>query len=168
MSKAIPSENLPEASAPAQETGSPGEASIQSTGDQANGVVETQEIPKQAEETEPVIAPVSLQGAAADSAGDSAEAVEAKTCDDPKPATPQEDDVKSEEGKAADSPKTVAEDDAAQEKVVPVDVSVAVATQSENPEEPAALHSKATEAKGTSKCEGPPLSTHHLSGWFIL
>lgn len=44
------------------------------------------------------------------------------------------------------------------------------ATQNENldQKEPVILLSKAIQSKGTSKCDGPPLSTRHLSGWLLV
>lgn len=217
VSKVITLGNPPETSqVPAQEISSPGKASIQTTGDQANGVAATQ-MTKQTEEL--VATPVSLQEATADPTGDpaglpvprasvpsaeasvaspeepqaeeaaptkegeskepvvaaeesasqkvtSVEAVAEKLPDDPKPSAPKDVSVKTEDVKAADSPKAAVEasPDAAQ------DVNITVVTQNENPhkEEPVALLSKGIQSKGISKCEGPPLSTRHLSGWFIL
>ncbi|XP_044068500.1 nascent polypeptide-associated complex subunit alpha isoform X4 [Siniperca chuatsi] len=228
--KAIPLENPPETSVTVQEIGSPEEASIQTTGDQPNGVAATQETTKQSEEFGLVATPVSQQEATADPAGASAalpvpeesvpsaetpnassegpqadeeaapakeahsqqsvvaaeesasqeveqipvkakasgdepETVAEKIPDDPKPSAP-------EDGKSNDSSNTVVKDqrnlclDTAQDEVLPGDVNVDVATQNENPdkEEPVRLLSKAIQSKGTSKCEGPPLSTRHLSG----
>lgn len=90
---------------------------------------------------------------------------------DPKPCAPEDVCVNGKDEKA----KAVVEDqgvlclEAAQDVVLPGDTNVDVATQNENPdkEEPVKLLSKAIQSKGTSKCEGPPLSTRHLSGWFI-
>ncbi|XP_027133020.1 nascent polypeptide-associated complex subunit alpha isoform X3 [Larimichthys crocea] len=213
VSKVITLGNPPETSqVPAQEISSPGKASIQTTGDQANGVAATQ-MTKQTEEL--VATPVSLQEATADPTGDpaglpvprasvpsaeasvaspeepqaeeaaptkegeskepvvaaeesasqkvtSVEAVAEKLPDDPKPSAPKDVSVKTEDVKAADSPKAAVEasPDAAQ------DVNITVVTQNENPhkEEPVALLSKGIQSKGISKCEGPPLSTRHLSG----
>lgn len=240
VSKAIPLENPPETSGPAQEIGGPEEASIQTNSEQPNGVAATQEMTKQTEETGLVTTPVSVQEAAANPAGDSADlpvpkesvpsaetpiassegpqvdkeasptkeaqsqesvaaeesahqeveqnSVEArasgdeprlvaeKILDDPKPSAPEDISVNSEDGKATDSPEAAVADsrnlcqEAVQEEVSSGDVNVNVATQNENPdkEEPVPLVSKAIQSKETSKCEGPPLSTHHLSGWFIL
>lgn len=241
VSKAIPLENPPETPGPAQEIGGPEEASIQTNSEQPNGVAATQEMTKQTEEIGLVTTPVSVQEAAANPAGDSADlpvpeesvpsaetpiassegpqvdkeasptkeaqsqesvvaaeesahqeveqnSVEArpsgdeprlvaeKILDDPKPSAPEDVSVNSEDGKAADSSETAVADsrnlcqEAVQEEVSPGDVNVNVATQNQNPdkEEPVPLVSKAIQSKGTSKCEGPPLSTHHLSGWFIL
>ncbi|XP_059189099.1 nascent polypeptide-associated complex subunit alpha isoform X2 [Centropristis striata] len=69
VSKAIPLENPPEASVPAQEIGSPEEASIQTTGDQANGVAATQEMTEQTEETGLTATPDAQQEPTADPAG---------------------------------------------------------------------------------------------------
>lgn len=261
VSKEIPLESRPETSVPAQERGSPEEASIQTSGDKPNGEAATQELTGQTEEIGLVGTPVSQQEATADPAeasaalpvpeesvpsaetpiassegpqadkeaaqpqeaqtqesvvvtaeesasqevkqisveanapgdepdavaekspddpkpsapGDEPEAVAEKSLDDPKPSASEDVIVNNEEGKATDSPKMAVEGpvlclDAAQDEVLPGDVNVDVATQKENPdkEEPVILLSKAIQSKGTSKSEGPPLSTHHLSGWFIL
>ncbi|XP_076596945.1 uncharacterized protein LOC143326845 [Chaetodon auriga] len=236
VSKAIPLENPPETSGPAQEIGGPEEASAQTNSEQPNGVAATQEMTKQTEEIGLVTTPVSVQEAAANPAGDSADlpvpeesvpsaetpiassegpqvdkeasptkgaqsqksvvaaeesahqeveqnSVEArasgdeprlvaeKILDDPKPSAPEDIGVYSEVGKATDSPETAVADsrnlcqEAVKEEVSPGDVNVNVAPQNENPdkEEPIPLVSKAIQSKGNSKCEGPPLSTHHLS-----
>ncbi|XP_078111563.1 nascent polypeptide-associated complex subunit alpha isoform X1 [Sander vitreus] len=67
-SKAIPLENPPETSVPAQEIVSPEEASIQTTGDQANGVAAGQ-MTMQTKETGLAATSVSEQEATADPAG---------------------------------------------------------------------------------------------------
>ncbi|XP_044208244.1 nascent polypeptide-associated complex subunit alpha isoform X2 [Thunnus albacares] len=232
VNKAIPLENPPETSIPAQEIGSPEETSIQATADQPNGVAAAQDMTKQSEETGLEATPVSPQGATADPAADlpvpeetvpSAEApvsssephiqevaappeevqnqesavaaeepasqevtqisvkeeatgeepaaVAEKIPDDPKPSASEDVSANIEDGKTTDAPKTAEEcqknlcPDAAHE-VLPGDVNVDVATQNENVDkkEPVILLSKAIQSKGTSKCEGPPLSTRHLSG----
>lgn len=107
--------------------------------------------------------------------GDKPEAVPEKNCD-PKHCAAEDIAVASEDGKANDSPKAALEDPSnveqapAQDGLMPGDVNVNVATQKESPavEEPVTLLSKASQSKGTSKCDGPPLSTRPLSGWFIL
>lgn len=225
VNKAVPLENPPETCGPAQETGCPEEASIQTNSEHPNGVAATQEVTKQTEEVGLVTTPVSVQEAAADPAGDSADlpvpeeslpsaetpiaspeepqadkeaspTIDAQ-CEesvvaeaqapgdeprviaeeiDPKPSAPEDVRVNSDDGKATDSPETAVADsrnlcqNTAQDEVLPGDVNVDVDTQNENPDkkEPAPLLSKAIQSKGTSKCEGPPLSTRHLSGWFIL
>ncbi|XP_035513137.1 nascent polypeptide-associated complex subunit alpha isoform X3 [Morone saxatilis] len=102
----------------------------------------------------------------AKTSGDEPEAVAEKVLDDPKPSAPEDVSVKSEAGKATESPKTAVDD----AKNLNVDdaknLNVDLPTQKESPdkEEPVILLSKAIQSKGTSKCEGPPLSTHHLSG----
>lgn len=82
-----------------------------------------------------------------------------------------------EDLKMSDALKTAAEGfqnpslDDAQDEVLPVDVNVSVDTQNENldKKEPVILLSKAIQSKGmTSKCEAPPTSTRHLSGWFMF
>ncbi|TDH10317.1 hypothetical protein EPR50_G00074040 [Perca flavescens] len=72
VSKAIPLENPPETSVPAQEIVSPEEASIQMSGDQANGVAAGQ-MTMQTKETGLAATPVSQQEATADPAGASAD-----------------------------------------------------------------------------------------------
>ncbi|XP_069579021.1 nascent polypeptide-associated complex subunit alpha isoform X1 [Brachyistius frenatus] len=90
--------------------------------------------------------------------------------DDPKLSGSEDINAKSEDEKTSDAAKTVAEGnlhlDAAEDKVLPGDVKVHVATQNENPDkkEPVILLSKAIQSKGTAKCEAPPISTRHLSG----
>ncbi len=73
VSKAVPRENPPETSDPAQEIGSPEKASIQTTSDQPNGVAATQEKNDQTEEIGLVAAPASQQEATIDPVGDSAD-----------------------------------------------------------------------------------------------
>merc|ERR1712035_7002 len=267
VSKAVPLENPPETTVPAQEISAPEEATIQTTCDQPNGVAATQEMTEKTEETGLVATPVSQQDATADPAGDSAglpvpeasvpsaetaitsteepqaeeaapteeaksqesvvvaaqepdsqevaaaqesasqevaatqesaiqevaveeavsplveqtsveakapvdesEAVAEQTPDDPKPSAPEDLSVNGEDEKATESPKT--EDpsnpclEAVKDEVSPGDVNVDVATQNETPdkEEPVKLLSKAIQSKETSKCDGPPLTTRHLSG----
>uniref|UniRef100_A0A8P4G8B5 NAC-A/B domain-containing protein n=1 Tax=Dicentrarchus labrax TaxID=13489 RepID=A0A8P4G8B5_DICLA len=94
----------------------------------------------------------------AKTSGDEPEAVAEKVLDDPKPCAPEDVSLRSEAGKATESPKTAVED--------AKNLNVNLPTQKESPdkEEPVILLSKAIQSKGTSKCEGPTLSTHHLSG----
>ena len=301
VSKAIPSENPPESSAPAQDTSSPEESNIQTTTDQPNGVDATQEMAKQTEEIRSVETAVLQQEVTADPAGATADlpvpeeavpsaetptastegpkageeaaptteakseeavgtaaetpvasseepqvgeeasstteaqsgepavaiavvssegpqageevaptteaqsqepvvapeespnqevkptSVESKATgdelkevaeknDDPNPSPPKDVIVNSEDGKSNDSLKPAVEDstslclEAVQDDVLPNSAIVDVATQNEIPEkeEPVPLISKAIQSKGTSKSEAPLLSTHHLSGWFVL
>lgn len=272
VSKAIPSENPPESSAPAQDTNSPEEINIQTTIDQPNGVDATQEMAKQTEEIGSVETAVLQQEVTADPAGDTADlpvpdeavpsvetptasregpkageeaastteakseeavataaetpvvssegpqageeatptteaqseepvvapeespnqevepiSVESKATgdeleavaekiDDPNPSPPEDVIVNSEDGKSTDSPKPAIEEstnlclDTVQDDVLPNSTIVDVATPNEIPEkeEPVPLISKAIQSKGTSKSEAPLLSTHHLSGWFVL
>nr|XP_046251937.1 nascent polypeptide-associated complex subunit alpha, muscle-specific form isoform X1 [Scatophagus argus] len=99
--------------------------------------------------------------------GDEPGAVSEKNPDAPKP---KDVSMSNEDGKISDSPKSAIEDPsnicADTAEVLPGSVNVSVATQNENldKEEPVTLLSKAIQSKGTSKCEGPPLSTRHLSG----
>lgn len=107
---------------------------------------------------------------------DKSRAVAEKIPHDPKHCLPKDVSVTAEDGKATDSPKTAIEDPRnlglgpAQDELLPGDLNVNVAIQNEIPEkeEPVALLSKAIQSKGASKCEGPPLSTRPLSGWFIF
>lgn len=108
--------------------------------------------------------------------GDKPEAVPEKNSFDPKHCAAEDIAVASEDGKANDSAKAPLEDpsnleqDPAQDGLLPGDVNVNVATQKESPakEESVPLLSKANQSKGTSKCDGPPLSTRPLSGWSIF
>ncbi|KAM6928683.1 nascent polypeptide-associated complex subunit alpha isoform 4-T4 [Lycodopsis pacificus] len=73
VSKTIPLENPPETSVPAQEADSPEEASVQTTGDQANGVAATEEKTELTEGTELAATPDPQQPKTADPAGASAD-----------------------------------------------------------------------------------------------
>lgn len=241
VGKPVPLENDPE-------TGSPEEASIQTTVDQANGVAatqETQKVTEQTDETGLAETPVTQQEATADPAeaateapadlpvpeesvpsaetpsapseephaleeaaltaevlsqeavvcaeetvsqeveqisveaevsGDKPDAVAEEIPSDLKPSAPEDVSVNSEDVTTTDAPKTEEEDsknlsqDAPQEEALPGDVNVDVATQNEDPDikEAVTLVSKAIQSKESSKCEGPSLSTRHLSGWFIM
>lgn len=57
-----------------------------------------------------------------------------------------------------------------QDELLPGDLNVSVATQNESLDEegPVTSLSKAVQSKGNAKCEGPPLSTRPMSGWFFL
>lgn len=57
-----------------------------------------------------------------------------------------------------------------QDELLPGDLNVNVATQNESLDEegPVTSLSKAVQSKGNAKCEGPPLSTRPMSGWFFL
>ncbi|XP_008281880.1 nascent polypeptide-associated complex subunit alpha isoform X3 [Stegastes partitus] len=72
MSKAVPLENPPETAVPGQEMGSAEEPSCQASCDQPNGVVATEDMTKQAEESGLKGTPVSQQGLTADPARPSA------------------------------------------------------------------------------------------------
>lgn len=73
VSKTIPLENPPETSVPAQEADFPEEASVQTTGDQANGVAATEEKTELTEGTELAATPDPQQPKTADPAGASAD-----------------------------------------------------------------------------------------------
>lgn len=163
----VPEESVPSAEIPLASSEAPQvdeEATPAKEAQSQDSVVATEELASQE------VKQISVE---AEASGDEPSAVAEKTPDDPKPTTPEDVNVNSEDGMASDSPKV--EDqrnlclDAARDEVLPGDVAVN-ATQSENPdkEEPVTLLSKAIQSKGTSKCEGPPLSTRHLSGWSIL
>lgn len=85
---------------------------------------------------------------------------------DTKPSAPEDVGANREDGKMAEGTRNLCLD-VAQDEVLPGDVNIDVATQNENldKKEPVILISKGIQSKGTS-CEGPPVSTHHLSGWF--
>lgn len=57
-----------------------------------------------------------------------------------------------------------------QDELLPGDLNVNVAAQNESLDEegPVTSLSKAVQSKGKAKCEGPPLSTRPMSGWFFL
>lgn len=242
VGKPVPLENAPETSVPDPETGSPEEASIQTTVDQANGVAatqETQKVTEQTDETGLAETPVTQQEATADPAeaateapadlpvpeesvpsaetpsapseephaheeaaptaevqsqeavvcaeetvsqeveqisveaevsGDKPDAVAEEIPSDLKPSAREDVSVNSEDVTTTDAPKTEDNQDAPQEEASPGDVNVDVATQNEDPDikEAVTLVSKAIQSKESSKCEGPSLSTRHLSGWFIM
>ncbi|XP_018556694.1 nascent polypeptide-associated complex subunit alpha isoform X4 [Lates calcarifer] len=123
------------------------------------------EVPtKEVQSDEPVVAAEDMTGkevkqisveskASGEELGTAAE----KVLDDPKPSAPEDISANSEDGKI-----TVEGTD----EVLPSEVNINVATQNENlnKKEPVILLSKAIQSKGTSKCEGPPVSTRHLSG----
>ncbi|KAI3356883.1 hypothetical protein L3Q82_003533 [Scortum barcoo] len=184
VSKEIPMENTPEASVPAQEMGFPEEASIQTTGDQPNGVAQTQEMTKETEETVLVATPVSQQEVVADPAEASADL---PVSEEAAPST--EAPIVSTEAPQADKEAAPAEEKQSQESVVAAEESASQEGEhtsveakisgdepeavAEVPDEPKPSASeavgmnsedgKAIQSKETSKCEGPPLSTHHLS-----
>ncbi|XP_058498742.1 nascent polypeptide-associated complex subunit alpha isoform X4 [Solea solea] len=87
-----------------------------------------------------------------------------KNLDDPKPSVSAV-SANSEDGKIAEQDPINLCLKAAQEELSG-DVNIGVATQEENldKKEPVILLSKAIQSKETSKGQGPPISTHHLSG----
>ncbi|XP_068453072.1 nascent polypeptide-associated complex subunit alpha isoform X2 [Clinocottus analis] len=101
---------------------------------------------------------------------DKASALAEEIPDDPKLSTSEEVVANGKDVKATDAPVTEVEEsrslcpDAA--KVLPCEVSVNVATQNEDldKKEAVKLLSKAIQSKESSKREGPPHSTCHLSG----
>lgn len=92
-----------------------------------------------------------------------------KTSADPKLCT-------SEDGKASDDAETVVEGlknmclDAAQDGVDAGDVNVTMDTQNENVDktEPVILLSEVIQSMDAAKSEAQPVSTRHLSGWFMF
>ncbi|XP_040048491.1 nascent polypeptide-associated complex subunit alpha isoform X4 [Gasterosteus aculeatus] len=233
VSKAIPLEIPPETSVPAEAMGSPKDASIQSTDDQANGVAATQEKAECTKETRlastlepqqktaeqagssanppgpeeappsakmPVVSvegpnaagstvevqgqePVVVVASAEESAGQEVEqilveanvheasAVAAGILDDPK-AIPTEVLANTKDVKATEAPVTEVEEsrnvfvDAAEDKVLPIQMNVNLTTENEDlaKKEAVTLLPKAVQSKESSKREGPPHSTCHLSG----
>ncbi|XP_029291295.1 nascent polypeptide-associated complex subunit alpha isoform X3 [Cottoperca gobio] len=141
-------------------------------------IVSSEEPPAH-EETAPTVEVQSLQSAVAaeESSSQKVEqiSVEAKTTGDepsavaeeipdvPKPLAP-------EDVKPTDAPKTEAEDsrnlclDAAQDDVSPGEVDVATQNEDLGKKDAVTLISNAIRSKEPSKCEGPSLSTRHLSG----
>ncbi|XP_035014245.1 nascent polypeptide-associated complex subunit alpha isoform X1 [Hippoglossus stenolepis] len=82
----------------------------------------------------------------------------------PEPSAPEDVSLNGEDAKIeVESPRNLSLN--ATQAVLPGDVNIDVATQKENlDKEPVILLPKAIQSKGTSKCEGPPISTRHLSG----
>lgn len=99
-----------------------------------------------------------------------------KNLGEPTPSPSEDVGTKDEVGKTSDAPMSVVDGlkslclDEAQDKVFSGDGNVDRATQNENPDkkDPVIILSKATQSKGTAKCEAPPISSRHLSGWFIF
>lgn len=83
-----------------------------------------------------------------------------KNVDDSKPYAPEDANANNEDGLKTSEDRQIN---------LCLD-GVTVATQNENldKKEPAILLSTASQSKGCDKCEAPPISTRHLSGWFIL
>lgn len=166
----VPEENMPSVETPiasSEEHQANEEAAPTQVAESQELVVAAEESTSQEIEQIPVEVTVS---------GDEPGAVAEKIPCDPKHCAPEDISVTIKDGKATDSPETALEDprnlglDPAQDELLPGDLNVNVATQNESPdkEEPVALLSKAIQSKGTSKCEGPRLSTRPMSGWFIL
>lgn len=87
-----------------------------------------------------------------------------KILDDPKPSASEDVPVNSEVGKATESPKAAVP---AQDEVVASTANKPIESEIPKKEEPLNVQSKAVQAKGTSKCQGPSLSFRQ-SGWSIL
>lgn len=195
VNKANPLENPPETSVPGQELSSPEEASIQTSADQSNGVAAKQgatadPVGTVAEESvlsaEALTKEVQSRGSVfvaaeevanqevkqisveAEASGEDLREMAGKNLDHPKPSAPEDVDANDKYGNmAVEGSKNLCLD-TAQEEHVPGDANIDVATQNENldKKEPVILLSKAVQSKGTTKCEGPPISTRRLSGWF--
>lgn len=167
VNKPITLENTPETSIPAQETGTPEEAAVQSAADQQNGVAITQ-MSKQTEDISSAM-PVSEQVTAADPAAGATAAADPAAGALGEAQCSGEIAANAEDGTTHDVPKTVVDGLQSLDAVVR-DVNVNLETQNINPEkkEPVILLSKAIQSKGASKSDGPPLSTCHLSGWFLI
>ncbi|XP_037627557.1 nascent polypeptide-associated complex subunit alpha isoform X32 [Sebastes umbrosus] len=106
----------------------------------------------------------------AKASGDEPSAVAEEIPSDPKPSAPEDVSAKIEDVKATDAPKTKVEEssnclDAAQDDALTGDVNVDVAIQNDLDKKEAVTRlSKTIQSKESSKCEGPRLSTCHLSG----
>ncbi|XP_074499867.1 nascent polypeptide-associated complex subunit alpha isoform X5 [Sebastes fasciatus] len=106
----------------------------------------------------------------AKASGDEPSAVAEEIPSDSKPSAPEDVSAKIEDVKATDAPKTKVEEssnclDAAQDDALTGDVNVDVAIQNDlDKKEAVARLSKTIQSKESSKCEGPRLSTCHLSG----
>ncbi|XP_022595003.1 nascent polypeptide-associated complex subunit alpha isoform X1 [Seriola dumerili] len=205
VNKATPLENPPETSVPAQEMSSPEEASIQTSGDQQNGVaaagLEETSVSQQGapadppgassgspvpEESMPTAEPPTKEVQSQESvvsaeevaskevkqtsveekaSGEELGTVAGKIPDDPKPSAPEDVSANSDDREMAEEgPRNLCLD--APQDVLPGDVNIDMATQNKNldKKEPVILLSKGIQSKGTSKCEGPSISTRHLSG----
>lgn len=92
--------------------------------------------------------------------------VAGKVPDDPKPSSPIDICSNSEDSGMAEGPRNLCLD--AVQEVLPGEAKSVLEALNENLEkkEPLILLSQAIQSKGTSKCEGPPISTSHLSGSF--
>uniref|UniRef100_A0A665T6H3 NAC-A/B domain-containing protein n=1 Tax=Echeneis naucrates TaxID=173247 RepID=A0A665T6H3_ECHNA len=90
------------------------------------------------------------------------EAVTGKISDDPKLCAAE--DVRVDRATVLEGSKNLCQD--AAQDVFSGDGNIYLATQNKtlDQKEPVILVSKAIQSKGTSKCEGPPISTRHLSG----
>ena len=165
----VPEESVPSAEAPVSSS----EPHIQEEVAPPEEVQEKEESAVAAEESaSKEVTPISAE---VEAFGEEQAAVAENIPDEPKPSASEEISVKTEDVKTSEAPKLAEECqkdlclDAAPE-VSPGDVNVDCSTQNENldDKEPIILLSKAIQSKGTSKCEDPPLSTRHLSGWFIF
>lgn len=162
VNKPIQLENTTETSVPAQETGTPEEAAVKSAADQQNGTTITQ-MAKQTEDVSSAM-PMSEQVTTADPAAGATVAA------DPAAGALGEAQCSeeiTEDGTAHDVPKTVVDGLQSLDAIVP-DVNVNLATQNPEKKEPVILLSKAIQSKGAAKSDGPPVSTCHLSGWFLI
>lgn len=86
--------------------------------------------------------------------------------DNPKPLAPEDVSTNDDGITAVEGRKNLCLD-TAEEEHVPGDNNIDASTQKESldKKEPVILLSKIVQSKGTTKCEGPPISTHHPSGW---
>uniref|UniRef100_A0AAQ6ISL3 Nascent polypeptide-associated complex subunit alpha-like UBA domain-containing protein n=1 Tax=Anabas testudineus TaxID=64144 RepID=A0AAQ6ISL3_ANATE len=85
--------------------------------------------------------------------------------DNPKPLAPEDVSTNDDGITAVEGRKNLCLD-TAEEEHVPGDINIDASTQKESldKKEPVILLSKIVQSKGTTKCEGPPISTHHPSG----
>lgn len=146
-------------------TGSPAPEESVRSAEALNKEVQSQEAVAAAEEL--VNQEVKLIFAEAEAPREELREVAEKNPDDPEPSAPEDVGANNKYEKTASEGQKNTCLDTAQEEHVSGDVDINVATQNENiDKEPDIVFSKAIQSKGTTKCEGPPVSTHHLSGWF--
>lgn len=155
------------ASFPSPEACVPSEAPISLEQPIHEEAAPSEDVQNQESVVEESCSPDAKQISVEEASGEELCSVAAKNLDDQKQCVPEDITANAEDVKANDEPKTVVEGPTL-DAALP-DVNVDVATQNEKPErkEPVFL-SKAIQSKGTSKIEGPPLSTCHLSGWFLI
>lgn len=195
VNKAVSLENPPHVSVANQEKGFLQDV-IQTSADQSNGLGATQDQTKQMEqsglETEHQGGTADPEGDSAGSplpeeavpqaevanqdvmvfvdANASAEELGevAENLNDPRPSASEDNTADCKDGKTVLEGKRNPCLDPAREECVDGDVNISVAYENESldKQEPVKLLSKVIQSKGTSICEGPPISTRHISGLF--